>query len=92
MAYNFFVNQYVAPLLHANTRPDNLYSGFRSLLSDESRRDELAQLRDELERETTDPYDSHPALPDRLAQLEDLPPGEALSDTRPAREVLSEDR
>lgn len=90
LAYNFFVNQYVAPLLHANTRPDNLYSGFRSLLSDESRRDELAQLRDELERETTEPYDSHPALPDRLAQLEDLPPGEALSDTRPAREVLSD--
>lgn len=90
LAYNFFLDQYVAPLLQANTRPDNLYSGFRALLADRSRQDELAHLRDRLSEEKTDPYDSHPALPERLAQLEGLPAGEALSDTRPAREVLAD--
>ena len=88
LAYDFFLNQYVAPLLQAGARPDNLYSGFRALLGDRSRKEELARLRDRLSEEKTDPYDSHPALPERLAQLEGLPAGEALSDTRPAREVL----
>ena len=88
LAYDFFLSRYVSPAWHKGRYPDDVYSGFRSLLADPERQRQLSEARQSLEEEDHDPYDSHPALRDRVAFLESLPDVEEGADTRPARVLL----
>ncbi|WP_328300480.1 M48 family metalloprotease [Streptomyces sp. NBC_00435] len=64
--------------------PGQVFGGLRHFL--EARGGELDGLRRELPGEPVDPYDSHPALAERVARIEALP-GDGLG-TRPSRPSL----
>ncbi|MBW3595570.1 MAG: M48 family metalloprotease [Actinobacteria bacterium] len=87
-AFNWLIDDYVAPLWHANKRPANFYSGFRQLLQDPTRQEQLRNLA-ESSRDFEDPYDSHPSLERRIDHLKELPPGPPPQPT-PARDLLSD--
>ena len=87
MAWQFFLDRYVMPLWEAGTAPADLYDGFRSLLADPVRQQQLDGAR-AADGGPADPYDSHPALSVRLAHVQGLPDRPAPGDDRPARVLL----
>jgi Zn-dependent protease with chaperone function len=86
-AWSFFWDAYVSPLWHGGTAPEDLYAGYRLLLTDPVRREQVQAARED-DGAPTDPLDSHPSLATRLADLQRLPDRYLAGDRRPARELL----
>ena len=88
-AFDHFLRRYLAPLWARGCDAENAFEGYRALLADPKRQEELASLEVAVQEHTTDPYDSHPALAERLAHAERIPEGpSAGQDSRPARDLL----
>lgn len=88
-AFDHFLRLYLAPLWKRGCDTENAFEGFRALLADPKRQQELATLEEAIHGEETDPYDSHPSLAERLAHAEQLPEGPTAGhDARPARDLL----
>lgn len=89
-AFDHFLRRYLAPLWARGCDAENAFEGYRALLADPSRQEELASLEVAVQEHITDPYDSHPALAERLAHAERLPEGPSAGhDSRPARDLLA---
>ncbi|MFG2986101.1 M48 family metallopeptidase [Streptomyces sp. NPDC048258] len=89
-AHDFYMGSYATLGVGAGLlpRPGQVFGGLRTLL--EARSADLDELRHELSTEPTSPYDSHPALAERVARIEALPDdGRAGQAARPALELLS---
>jgi Zn-dependent protease with chaperone function len=87
VAWGFFWDRYVVPVWQAGAAPVDLYSGFRCLLADPVRTEQLEAVRCD-DGGPADPYDSHPRLAARLAAARRLPDRPARGDARPARALL----
>ncbi|NDL57306.1 M48 family metallopeptidase [Phytoactinopolyspora mesophila] len=85
-AWGYFIENYARLIGPANARPADMFGGFHSLVSDPVRQREMAAMISE-EREHS-PYDSHPSLPDRLANIERQPDRQIEPDERPAIVLL----
>ncbi|MEY9963088.1 Zn-dependent protease with chaperone function [Streptacidiphilus sp. MAP12-16] len=74
-AYDFYLQRYAGVGWDAGLLPlaEEFYGGFRSLLSSSQRQEELDRLRSEPPVQETSPYDSHPPIAQRVAELEALP-------------------
>jgi Zn-dependent protease with chaperone function len=85
-AFDAYWANEVAPLLSAGRRPP-IGAGFSAFIrADTISRAASEHLRRELAESRTDPYDSHPSRAERIAALQDLPPGEP--DVSPPAETL----
>ena len=88
-AWDFFVSRYVEPLWQAGSAPQDLYAGYRRLLGEPTRQSQLDDVRaSAVQEEADDPYDSHPSLAARVANVRQLPDRDAPGDDRPARALL----
>ncbi|WP_028064502.1 hypothetical protein [Solirubrobacter soli] len=63
--------------------------GFQRFITHESVEANASEYLDALREEETDPYDSHPSLPERIAAVEDLPDGDP-DDSPRAIDALNE--
>ncbi|MEV6576871.1 M48 family metallopeptidase [Streptomyces sp. NPDC051582] len=89
-AHGFYMDSYATLGVGAGLlpRPGQVFGGLRQLL--DARAQELEGLRLELSTEPTSPYDSHPALAERVARIEALPDdGRGTQPARPALELLA---
>ncbi|MET9957630.1 M48 family metalloprotease [Streptomyces sp. NPDC006326] len=89
-AHRFYMDSYATLGVGAGLlpRPGQVFGGLRHLL--DARTEELDDLRSELPQEPTSPYDSHPALAERVARIEALPDdGRGGQAARPALELLA---
>jgi Zn-dependent protease with chaperone function len=88
-AFDGYWRAEVAPVLEAGRRPP-VSDGFgRFIAHDSIRRAAEEHLQQELAAPESDPYDTHPSLPERIAAVADLPAGEP--DTSPCAIGLLED-
>ncbi|WP_030714213.1 M48 family metallopeptidase [Streptomyces sp. NRRL F-2580] len=90
-AHGFYMSSYATLGVGAGLlpRPGQVFGGLSRLL--DARSDDLDELRRELSTEPTSPYDSHPALAERVARIEALPDdGRAGQAARPALELLAD--
>ncbi|MFD9304369.1 M48 family metalloprotease [Streptomyces sp. NPDC060048] len=90
-AHEFYMDSYATLGVGAELLPPRgqVFGGLRHLL--DARAAELDGLREELPEEPTDPYDSHPALAERVARIEALPDdGRAAQASRPSLELLAD--
>jgi Zn-dependent protease with chaperone function len=91
-AYDFYLDRYVAPLWDEAATPADLYGGYRQLLAEPRRQEEMAQVLAAALAADADPYDSHPSLAQRLGALgadgasSAVAPGSPVD--HPARAVL----
>jgi Zn-dependent protease with chaperone function len=91
VAFDNFIRLYLAPLWRRGCDVENAFAGYRALLADPGRAKDLEAVEAAVHGETTDRYDSHPSLAERVANAERVPEGPgAGSDGRPARELLVE--
>ncbi len=74
--FDFYLERYIAPGLPLGLMPaqPEVFGGFTALLADPARRAQLEELRRNPRPETTDRYDSHPPMSERVAALAALPP------------------
>ncbi|MFG3284570.1 M48 family metalloprotease [Streptomyces sp. NPDC048111] len=74
-AFGFYVERYACVGWDAALLPPvgEFYGGFRHILADPGRADELAVLRAELPEEEHSLYDSHPPIAERVRRIEALP-------------------
>jgi len=88
-AFDAYWANEVAPLLSSGRRPP-IGAGFSAFIRAETI-DKAANehLRRELAEGRTNPYDSHPSLSERIAALQDIPPGDR--DTSPPAAALVDD-
>jgi Zn-dependent protease with chaperone function len=90
-AWQFFLDEYVAPGERADCRPRDLFDGFRHFIDDPERQRQLAQVRANLEDPPRSIYDSHPPTEERLAAWRALDAGGGEADTSdPAVTLLSD--
>lgn len=87
-AWSCFVEWYVLPLWQRGGEPENLFDGYRAMLADPGRQEELARLDTTLDTIETHPFDSHPSLVERVTQARALPEGDPPGDDRPAGVLL----
>jgi len=88
-AFDAYWANEVAPLLSSGRRPP-IGAGFSAFIRAESiDKAANAHLQRELAEGKTDPYDSHPSLAERIAGLQDVPPGDP--DVSPPAEALVDD-
>ncbi|MEV6552785.1 M48 family metallopeptidase [Streptomyces sp. NPDC051597] len=90
-AFDYYMSAYATLGVGAGLlpRPGQVFGGLRKLL--DARAEELGELRRELSTEPASPYDSHPALAERVARIEALPDdGRAGQRARPAVELLAD--
>ncbi|MFC9297545.1 M48 family metalloprotease [Streptomyces sp. NPDC057011] len=90
-AHEFYMSSYATLGAGAGLlpRPGQVFGGLRRLL--DARPDELEALRRELSTEPASPYDSHPALAERVARIEALPDdGRGREGARPSLELLAD--
>ncbi|RSN12685.1 hypothetical protein DMB42_10865 [Nonomuraea sp. WAC 01424] len=86
LAWDLYAGDYLSLTGVGGARPASVFGGFHALLNDPVRQAELARL-SERPKEVS-PYDSHPALADRLAAIERLPEPEQVPDPRSALTLL----
>jgi heat shock protein HtpX len=88
VAFHGYWNGEVGPVLNSGYLPP-LTAGFASFIATESVSARMQQaVRTEEAEGKSDPYDTHPALRERVAALQQLPQG-SLGDTRPALSLLA---
>jgi Zn-dependent protease with chaperone function len=88
-AFDHLVGTYLAPLWRRACEADNAFEGYRALLADPARHQELLAVEGALLDRPTDNHDSHPSLAERMAHAADLPDRpRSERDRRPARELL----
>ncbi|MEV6951699.1 M48 family metalloprotease [Streptomyces sp. NPDC051183] len=90
-AQDFYMDSYATLGVGAQLlpRPGQVFGGLRHLL--DARSAELDDLRRELSTEPASPYDSHPALAERVARIEALPDdGRGGRAARPSLDLLSD--
>jgi heat shock protein HtpX len=88
LAYDGYWREDVAPVLGAGFLPP-LADGFAQFLSQPKVADAVNRATQEaMTTPKTDPYDSHPSLPDRIKALEGLPPGPEPPSDPPALSLL----
>ncbi|MFJ8012934.1 M48 family metalloprotease [Streptomyces sp. NPDC096339] len=90
-AHGFYMGSYATLGVDAGLlpRPGEVFGGLRRLL--DARQAELEEMRRELSTEPTSPYDSHPALAERVATIEALPDdGRGRQSARPALDLLAD--
>jgi len=91
-AFDVYWSQEVTPVLNGGYRAP-LSGGFRAFLGVPHVKQAMDTMLDgALKHEQTDPYDSHPALPDRIAALQDLARNGDYTpdDAQPAIELLGD--
>ncbi len=90
-AFNFYIDRYVAAGVERDLLPfpAEIFGGFASLLAEPSRQADLDELRQDPTAEAPDPFDSHPAIRDRIAAIEALPPDGRPVDTSDARALAT---
>ena len=89
-AFDAYWSNEVAPLLSAGRRPP-VGEGFKAFVHAPAITDAAREhLEHELEQGITDPYDSHPSLAERIAAVQDCPPGEP-DVSRPASALISDE-
>lgn len=74
-AFDSYFGSEVAPLLERGHRP-LISEGFQRFIEHENITRTADAHLEQLRKEETDPYDSHPSLPERLEAIKDLPAGE----------------
>jgi heat shock protein HtpX len=72
--YESYLETEVAPAIRGGAMPTDLLEGFTRFRSRLGERGKLAVLEQLVSSEKTDPFDTHPALSDRVAALRALPP------------------
>jgi Zn-dependent protease with chaperone function len=88
LAYHNYFLEEVVPVLGAGFVPP-LAEGFSQFLREPRVADAVDKAtQEEMTKPKTDPYDSHPSLPDRLKALEGLPPGPEPANEPPALSLL----
>jgi Zn-dependent protease with chaperone function len=90
-AFNFYIDRYVAAGIERDLlpAPGEVLGGFGALLAEPSRQTELDELRQDPTAEAPDAFDSHPAIRDRIAAIEALPPDGRPLDTSDARAIAT---
>ncbi|GAA3508241.1 Zn-dependent protease with chaperone function [Streptosporangium album] len=86
LAWERFMEHYMALAGSGGNRPAEVLAGFRAMLSDPAGQAELARAGEQPEE--TSPYDSHPSLRERLAAIALLPEPEHAPDPRQATALL----
>ncbi|WP_051799829.1 M48 family metallopeptidase [Catenuloplanes japonicus] len=85
-AFDFYLDRYVGPGLEAGAAPDDLFAGFRELLT--ARAEEIAALRASRPVEHRSRWDSHPPINERVAAIHAAPESAITPDDRPAALLL----
>jgi hypothetical protein len=89
-AFRAYWESAVRPLISQSVRPP-IMEGFQRFASNEDIVESLARkVQVRLEEDKTDEYDSHPALPDRVAALKLLPAGARPRDDESALTLLGD--
>ncbi|MFA1542904.1 M48 family metalloprotease [Actinomadura monticuli] len=89
VAWGFFLNRLALPGSRYGLAPADLFGGFRALLAEPSRQEEIRTTLAKPEKR--DPYDSHPTLADRLTAIAACPePSGLVPDERPATALLAD--
>jgi Zn-dependent protease with chaperone function len=88
--FGLFLRHDVSPLVNAGYRPNELYAGFRRASKEMTKGDARDKLDAALADQVTNEYDTHPALPERIAYAESLPRVEMAEDDRRARLLLKD--
>jgi hypothetical protein len=88
--FGVFLRNDVSPLVNAGYRPNELYTGFRRASKELAKNGLREKLDEELWNQSTNEYDTHPALPERIAYAESLPVVEMEEDDRRARLLLKD--
>jgi heat shock protein HtpX len=89
-AFDAFWRGEAVPVLSAGYRPP-LADGFRRFLQEQNIATAVANsLVEAMKENKSDPYDTHPALGERIAALEQLPPGPTAPDEQPAITLLND--
>jgi len=83
-----FLDTEVVPLLQEGFIPTNLYDGFRQFLANLGEDGVAREVEGALHRLSTDPYDSHPALAERLAFAGTVDDQEIAEEPEIARSLL----
>jgi Zn-dependent protease with chaperone function len=89
-AWDFFLEQYVAPAADEGSRPSDLFGGFRCFLADPERQSQVAEFRANLEDPPRSVYDSHPPITKRLAAFGAVATEGAHDTSGPATTLLSD--
>ncbi|MBT2408048.1 MULTISPECIES: M48 family metallopeptidase [unclassified Streptomyces] len=92
-AFDFYMHGYATLGVGSGLMPPRgqVFGGFRTMLA--ARSADLDELRTELSTEPASPYDSHPALAERVARIEALPDdgrGGQAAAARPSLELLAD--
>ena len=85
-AWGFYFNHYISYGWERGVAPDDVFGGFRHLYA--ARTEELARLRDEEPDTETSRWDTHPAIGERIAAMNAMPPVSHPVDDRPADVLL----
>lgn len=88
--FDLFIENELKPLMAMGVAPDNLFAGFRRFLVSAAWSSLRPVVQEAMEKQTADPYDSHPPQRERLAHIDTLPdPSAPLpSDATPAYQLL----
>ncbi|MFC9254627.1 M48 family metallopeptidase [Amycolatopsis thailandensis] len=70
VTWRFFMNNYAAIGWDAGYLPDRFGEGYRALLTDPTRAEQMEEMRRNPSEEKTSRWDTHPATRDRVATLE----------------------
>jgi hypothetical protein len=87
-AHQDYVASFVAPALRAGRAPSSVIAGFRRFLAEPVHAAAASAHATDLSALPPDPFDSHPALGERLARLAAVPAGPAAPDGRASRSLL----
>jgi len=85
-AWHFYIDRYVGRGWQSGYAPDAIFGGFRELLA--ARADELTKLRSVVAEQERSPWDSHPPIADRVANIAAMPESHVDADVRPATTLL----
>jgi Zn-dependent protease with chaperone function len=90
-AFDHFLRHYLLPFWRRGCDADNAFDGYRALLADPTRQDELARVEAAAHEQVADRYDSHPSLAERVAHAGRFPEGPSAGHHgRPARDLLAQ--
>ena len=89
MAWDLMINAYVVPLAQQGHRPANVFAGYRELLANPERSEQIGTMLSE-HPPSPGAYDTHPPTSDRVAAIRALPAVAHVDDDRVATELLAD--